>query len=421
MLFGNRKFRNIFAFAYYGAFILAAVIVVAVGAATGREMAISSGDDPADGAGFFGAFIFLLLVGVAVFLHLAYDVFIEKPFLRTVFMIIGYVVVLLFTPLCCLGCSASGISDATLRMGYAALIYNLVTIYAYNIDDEEDVIYTNIINIVRYAMPFVAYLIFWLLSIFFTPQILLVLIFSAYVALGIHIAVQEVCFETILNYIYFGATALIALLLSLIFGINNSDYGFNFKSTPTDCLVFTPILMLIGSIVLKVSEKISDLDKVPVYYAVSRIACALGIAFIQVFIGYIWWAGLLTFAAVLAALWLVDHFLGDNKYRRSSYSSSSSTSGRSSSSSNSDDNIATVCNNLRGRSGKLNDHYYYRVNNVSYSGKFITVYITFEHQWNAGWDNNPDSSDFDGFNKIESDIEYYDLNGYHVKFVRSVR
>lgn len=308
MIFRNEKFKKIFGFAYYGVFLLAALIIFIIGCA---DM------DKANQNDLMSLLICIVVLASPGLLFLSYlkkdstDKGVVKKTIKgtlsfllsiaTNFIIYGGTILLVF-----LSEIGSGTGEQIYRtLCVSTVISTIISLTMYsllkNLNEDEEIL-RDVVLILAFVSPFVSYLIAFILLKFFSLVITFMIIGSVFISLLVFI-LNESAIGTIAG----GGTAIAIILSSIIMGAMQKDCGLNYSKNTLDLLVFLPILTTIYTVCFWVSQDKREIDN-SIYLIISRVIAYISLPFVQYLVGIKWYIGLGIYFGLLIVIMIVDLF-----------------------------------------------------------------------------------------------------------------
>lgn len=303
MLFNNKKFRVIFASAYYGAVLLAAVIIFIVGC---TDMEKANATDMMS----LVLGIFALAIPYLHFLSVRYR---DGGVFKTVISIIAHALTY--------GCSVLLVLCANFGSGNGEQLYRtvcvsslisvVITLTLYDLisycvrsrkdeNGETSGALPNVLYFAVFIAPFAAYLFAFLLLRYLNLTVTLMVAGALYI-FGM---TQTLGGTSLVGKILGAAGCLVFLLCSVIYGSTPSGNGLNYDNE-ADTFVFLPCLTAIAMIPFAVSLAKREISN-SVYLGISRAGAFAVLVFLQWLIGFKWYIGLICFAVLVVLILILD-------------------------------------------------------------------------------------------------------------------
>lgn len=299
MLFQNRKFRIIFASAYYAAFLLAAIIIFMTGVSDMQKANENN--------------LMVLLVGIFVnavpylhFLSLSRDDDGDAAAVgKKVAGIAGHV--LTYGGCLILALCATNYRDYTV-LSLSGILSSVAALVLYYLNSylKEDAygelaaFPVNLFYILIFLTPFLSYLAVFVLTKLLSVQLTLTVI-GAVAASGLIFTVGG---KGIIGKIGGGALILVYLLASVVMGSMPKSNGLNYAN-PADTLIFAPLLATVIAVLATVSFFKNKLEN-PIYVGVSRSLLVFAAPILQYVIGVKWFVGVPVTLGALLAVFILD-------------------------------------------------------------------------------------------------------------------
>lgn len=412
MIFKNEKFKMIFGFAYYGVFLLAALIIFIIGCA---DMDKANQNDLMS---LLISMVVLASPGLLFYSYLKKDSSVKGAVKKTIkgtlsllwsgfshFVIYGGAILLIF-----LAHFGSGNGVQIYRtLCVSTIISTVISLAMYsilkNLNDDEKIL-MDIALILMFASPFISYLIAFILLKFFSLLITFMIIGSLFISL-----LSFILSESVLGFIVGGGTSIAILLFSIIMGAMQKDCGLDYSKNTFDLLVFLPILTAIytGCFWLSVEKREISND---IYLFISRLIAYVSLPFVQYLVGVKWYIGLGIYFGVLIVIIIVDLYfrpkeLVERKIKESKERLGLSTKG----------GLEGQLESMLGKHLNGYDYAEVRVSGNSTAQISVTIYYRHEVHSKQNWYRNDVMSWIKGY--LNSHNTGYNSYEIHVNFANN--